>query len=224
MLKTLALKELRETTGIAALALILLAGCVVDGMGVRLLPLTATARGRIPFVADPLLGLLAAIVVLLAVALGFRQSVWESTFGTDQFLLHRPVRWEQLIGVKLVVGTCVLVVCSTLPILVYAWWAATPGTHASPFEWSMTEPFWRIPLVTTMVYLAAFLSGIRPARWIGTRLVPLAAVAFSAAIYGALTPFFMALPCWWIWWALVIVGLDALLVACVFFVVQTRDF
>ena len=32
--------------------------------------------------------------------------------------------------------------CTAVPILVYGCWAATPGTHAIPFEWSMTVPIW----------------------------------------------------------------------------------
>jgi hypothetical protein len=224
MLKTLALKELRETIGIAALALILFANYVLNGMGVRLLPIGPAGRYSIPFVSDPLLQSFVVIAVLLAVALGFRQSVWESAFGTDQFLLHRPVSRIQLIGVKLFVGIAVLMICSTLPILAYASWAATPGTHASPFEWSMTEPFWRIPLATTMIYLASFLSGIRPARWVGTRLVPLAAVAFLAMIVAAGAPYFAVLPAWWIWWAGVVVLVDAVLVVSILFAFRTRDF
>ena len=224
MLKTLALKELRETVGIAVLALILLANYVVSGMGVSLLPLPGGGRGTIPFVNDPLLTFFAGIAVLLAVALGFRQTAWESAFGTEQFLFHRPVSWGRLIGVKLAVGVSLIVTCSALPILVYAWWAATPGTHASPFEWSMTEPFWRIPPVVTIVYLGSFLSGIRPARWIGTRLVPLAAAAFLASVAAATTPLAMILPGWWIWWMGMIVVFDVLLGVSVFFVVRTRDF
>ncbi len=224
MLKTLALKELRETIGIAALALILFANYVLNGMGIRVLPIGGGGRYWIPFISDPMLQFFAGVAVLLAVALGFRQSVWESAFGTDQFLLHRPVSRGNLIGVKLAVGVSVLVICSTLPILAYAWWAATPGTHPSPFEWPMTEPFWRIPLVSTMVYLGSFLSGIRPARWIGTRLVPLAAVAFLAMIVGAGAPYFDVLPAWWIWWAGVVVLVDVVLVLSILFVFGTRDF
>jgi len=224
MLKTLALKELRETIGMAAVALVLFAACVADGMGIHVVP-WATGRGAtVPFVNDPSLTLLAGIAVLLAVALGFRQSAWESAFGTDQFLLHRPLGRRQLIGVKLLVGAGLVVLCSTLPILAYAWWAATPGTHASPFEWSMTEPFWRIPVATTIVYLGSFLSGIRPARWVGTRLVPLVGAASLGAFLAGIAPLFMGLPVWWIWWAGLVVVVDALLVVSILFVFQTRDF
>ena len=104
--------------------------------------------------------------------LGLRQTVGESIHGTWMFLLHRPVGWTRLIGVKLLVGVALYLVCGAAAILVYAWWAATPGTHASPFEWSMTVPTWKVWIVMPIVYLGgAFLSGMRPARWVGTRLL-----------------------------------------------------
>ena len=217
MLRTLALKELRETIGIAVVALVLFAYFVTQGMGITLLPWARAYRSWIPFVNDPSLTSFALVAGLLAIALGFRQTAWETAFGTDQFLLHRPLARWRLIGVKLLVGAIVLVVSSALPILVYASWAATPGTHASPFEWSMTGPFWRIPLVMTIVYLGSFLSGIRPARWVGTRLVPLASAVFLAFVS-------MMLPCWWVWWFLLVVVLDGLLVMSVLLALQTRDF
>ncbi len=39
----------------------------------------------------------------------------------------------------------------------------------------MTEPAWRVWLALPVVYLAAFLSGLLPARWRGVRLLPLVA-------------------------------------------------
>jgi hypothetical protein len=221
MLKTLALKELRETIGLAAVALILSLGFVAGGMGVRLLPFTSGRSGAIPFIDDPLLFPLGLIAGVLAVALGFRQTAWESAFGTDQFLLHRPVSRLEMVGMKLLVGVVVLVAFSYLPILVYAWWAATPGTHASPFEWSMTWPFWRMPLLMTVVYLGSFLSGIRPARWVGTRLAPFAGAGFLAFVL-------MTVPWWSIWWSLgwtvATVLLAALLIVAILFAVRVRDF
>jgi hypothetical protein len=60
-------------------------------------------------------------------------------------------------------------------VLIYALWAATPGHHASPFEWSMTAPEFGVVPKMPLVYLGAFLSGIRPGRWYGSRFLPLAA-------------------------------------------------
>ena len=45
-----------------------------------------------------------------------------------------PGRGSSLIGLKLAVGALVYLVCGAVPILLYGVWAATPGTHASPFD------------------------------------------------------------------------------------------
>lgn len=217
MLKALALKELRETIGIAAVALILFAYFVIVAIGVTLLPWDYGYEDSIPFVAGPVKMNFTLVAGLLAIALGFRQTTWETAFGSAQFLLHRPVARWRLVGVKLAVGAAVLMLSSALPILVYALWAATPGTHASPFEWSMTIPFWQMPVVMTIVYLGSFLSGIRPARWVGTRLAPLASAAFLASVV-------TLLPCAWGWSLLLVLAVDGLLIASVFFAIQTRDF
>ena len=50
-------------------------------------------------------------------------------------------------------------------ILAYALWAATPGTHASPFFWWMTKPAWHVWTVLPAIYAGAFLCGVRSARW-----------------------------------------------------------
>jgi hypothetical protein len=120
-------------------------------------------------------------------------------------------------GTKLLIGAGLYLVCGALPILAYAWWALTPGKHASPFYWSMTLPAWKIWITMTGVYLGAFLSGIRPARWIGTRLLPLAAA-------GVLVFLIQFVPIWWILGLACIALLDAVLVANVFFVIETRDY
>jgi len=104
-----------------------------------------------------------------------------------------------------------------LPILVYAAWAAAPRTHPGPFEWSMTGPAFRTWLVAPVVYLGAFTSGIRPARWFGSRLLPLVAVAVPCIVA-------CAVPFWWP------VGLPVLLITAAVMLsdilreTATRDF
>jgi hypothetical protein len=99
--------------------------------------------------------------------------------------------------------------------MLYALWAASPGTHASPFAWSMTLPAWTAWLAISAVYLGAFLSGIRPANWLGTRLAPLAAALGLAVLCSALPVAFA--------WPLLIL-LDALLIVLILYVARQRDF
>src|SRR5437867_2133155 len=84
-------------------------------------------------------------------------------------------------GAQGIAGDVLLFLCSVPPVLFLAWWAVTPGHHPSPFLWSMTDQTFRLILATPLLYLGAFLSGLRPARWWGTRLLPLAC-AYVAAV------------------------------------------
>ena len=80
------------------------------------------------------------IGVALAIALGFRQSAWEPSQGTALYLLHLPLARRTIFLTKLLTGIGLLLVCTLLPILIYATWAAMPRTHPGPFEWTMTGP------------------------------------------------------------------------------------
>jgi hypothetical protein len=78
------------------------------------------------------------------------------------------------------VGTVLYLFISALAILAFAVWAATPGTHASPFYWWMTATVWRFWIIVVLCYLGGFLAGIRPGRWFGTRLMPVLAAYILA--------------------------------------------
>ena len=217
MHRALAIKELRETGWLALVALLLHATCFGPAMGISMFPLVGSTSGRMPFVADGLSMSFVMVSGLLAVALGFRQAVWESVMGTDKFLLHRPISRTRLVGTKLLTGCSLLLVCSALPILLYGWWAATPGNHAGPFEWSMTFPFWKVCAVMSMVYLASFLSGIRPGRWYGSRLLPLVGTGAVAMVF-SMAPWLSDLE------FLLIGAADGLLVGVIMLVARTRDY
>ena len=218
MLTRLALKEVRENIWIAAAATAVYLYFVMTYTGTGLGAGADVGRdGMVPFVRGDLIMISAVVGMCLAAGLGLRQTVGESARGTFQFLLHRPAGRNRILATKLLTGAVLYLGCSALPILLYAWWAATPGNHASPFEWSMTFMAWQMWTAGTVVYLGAFLAGIRPGRWYGTRLLPL-------VTSGALAFLLPHLP----WWSLTglpaIVILDVLLVANIFYVARTRDF
>ncbi|MGO8750956.1 MAG: hypothetical protein ACLQNE_33840 [Thermoguttaceae bacterium] len=187
-------KEVRETMLLGMLALIVYACLLMTGMGLHVNPFESALPScftetfdNLPFLNgadDSFLCGVAYVSAVLAVALGFRQTLGESIQGTYVFLLHRPASRGRLIGLKLLSGAGVYLVCSAIPILAYAAWAATPGTHAGPFFWSMTLPAWGTWWAITPLYLGAFLSRIRPAPWYRSRLAPL--VAAGAAVSGLL--------------------------------------
>ena len=184
MWRAVATKELREVSGIAAVALALGLALVVYEIQARPYSRVPWAYGQalVPFVNDDFVVYFSFIAAAFSIGLGFRQSLGEEFRGTYPFLLHRPMSRRAVILTKLLTGGAVYLACSAVPILVYGVWAATPGTHASPFFWSMTELSVSLQLTMLTLYLGAFLSGIRPARWLGTRILPLAGSVVPAVL------------------------------------------
>jgi hypothetical protein len=177
-MRVLALKELREVLGITAAALACYLALVASLMGAKVfdwVPSMPHGTSEVPFTGMDFLTLFELVSVLFAIALGFRQSAVEAARGTFLFLLHRPLSRERIFLIKLAVGIGLLLGCASMPIVLYGTWAAMPGHHPGPFDWSMTGLAWHMTLLTPLVYLGAFLSGLRPARWFGTRLLPLLA-------------------------------------------------
>ncbi len=232
MVRAMVLKELREVRGIAVLALLLYAFLLTYAIAPTLwwdyVPFLAQtswegsfSNEMLPFIQDRFTSDLAYASAALAIALGLWQSAGETKRGTFAFLLHRPVTRRQIIGVKLSVGVMLYLLCTAIPLLAYCLWAATPGTHAGPFEWSMSWPAWTRWWATTLVYAGAFLTGIRPARWYGTRLLPLIA---ALAGFAMSTGIALEYPQTTLWFCLAILAADIWLISAILFVSHTRDF
>jgi hypothetical protein len=217
MIKALAVKELRELLGIAGLGLAVCLVVVAMLCGVKPFatwaPLNQIGTPFQERVFPPFI----VVSGLFAVVLGLRQSAWEEWRGTYQFLLHRPVRRETIFLTKLATGGGVYLACTGTPLLLYALWATTLGRRAAPFEWAMTGFAWRLWFTMPLIYLGAFLTGLRPARWYGTRLLPLVACATTVAGL-------MVLPWWWQVGLPATIVLYALLTANICAVARERDY
>lgn len=226
MVLTLVRKELRETRAFAALALVLYLVYVSNLTGkegpllrtlVDLIPGMSATAPSVPFVQGNFESILFFVGGMLAIALGFRQSAWEPSQGTVLYLLHLPLPRRTVFLAKLLTGISLLLVCSLLPILIYALWAALPRTHPGPFEWMMTGGAFRIWFLLPLIYLGAFASGVRPARWFGSRLLPLASVAIPAA-------FSYAVSNWWLIGLPLVCLTATVLVSVILQECETRDF
>ncbi len=226
MFRAMALKEFREIRGIALIALLLFCWFVLHAMNtafsMNFLPTffsSPLGYGEVPFINDSFTGKFCWLAAGLAIALGLRQTIGESVRGTYPFLFHRPAERRWLIGVKLLVGAGVYLICAVVPLAIYCLWAATPGTHASPFQWSMTWPSWLGWFVMMTFYFGAFLTGIQPGRWY-RRLLSLAAAVIPVVI-----PLAIASQLDWglVSW-LIPAAFDAWLIAMILFVARTRDY
>lgn len=221
MLLALLKKEWRElalagSVACVAYGLLLFALTIAPGLDSESVPSTVPFAGNENFA--PLFGM---ITGALAVVAGFWQTVPELNQGSFLFLLHRPVSRAKLLLGKLLAGCSLVCALGALMILLYAAWAATPGTHASPFFWWMTDIGWLILMFAPTVYLASFLSGLRPGHWFGTRLMPLIAMAPGLAAGGAAVA---AGPEYWAATAAALVALDLVLVWLVLSVGRERSY
>ena len=219
-------KELRESWLFAALALGLYGIYLFKLTGksttllahlVWWLPGMNVETPEVPFVEGNSTTFFFFIGAALAIALGFRQSAWEPSQGTALYLLHLPLTRQSLFLTKLFTGIGLLLVCTFLPILIYAIWAALPGTHPGPFEWSMTWPAFQVWLLLPIFYLGAFASGIRPARWYGSRLLPLLAVGLAGSVLAMLSP-------WWLIATPMLLLVALVLVSDILWEAETRDY
>ena len=57
-----------------------------------------------------------------------------------------------------------------------------PGHFATPFRFTMSYPGFMVIGTVFLFYLGGFLTGGRPARWLGSRLVGLAAALAAAPV------------------------------------------
>jgi len=212
MIRAIALKELREVSVFAGLGL--LAFLLIPTAHMGLNPLWMPSRNYYPFLGDDFRFQFGLVAVALAASIGLWQSLGDQWGGAHLFLLHRPVSRRQLVGAKLALGLAAYLAVAAVPIKLYAAWARAPGSFAGPFFWSMTSETWRTHAAGAAVYLGAFVAGLRPASWFGTRLAPLAA--------GLLAVFPLAMFRWLVFLPSLLV-VCAALVSLAIFVATERD-
>jgi len=182
MIRALAIKELRESAAILAVAALAMLWLLGSTLGWRFIPLSVEGRvsSSVPFIATGFVPFLIFFGGALAVALGLKQSAGENNGQIYYYLLHRPITRKSIFLTKIILGLSLLLLFTIGPVLIYALWAAAPGNHATPFFWGMTLSAWLICGTLPSIYLGAVLSGLRPARWFGTRLFPLAGTCVLA--------------------------------------------
>jgi len=188
MYTALVLKEWRELWWTGAVALVVLCCVVWDEVGLFLdfehFDITRRQLSQIPFRSDDMQMAVTSVACCLAVVLGLWQTLGESVRGTWRYLRQRPISFSRLLLIKVAAGLGLLLVGTGMPLALYLMWALSEGLHSSPFEWEMAAPTLFGWAASTAVYLAAFLVGIREARWYGSRLWPAAPVVVLYLFFG----------------------------------------
>ncbi len=209
MWKALAIKELRDLSLIVAASAFAFFVWTATIVAPRI-PWIGTRREIvIPFLTGEILGPLIMISGATAIGIGLRQSTCVLNESSSQFLMHRPIERWRLIAFKLCIGFAVVCVLTTTAVILICLRAAIPGNIPAPFQVWMTTPAWIAIACVSVVYHSAFLSGLRPARWFGSRLLPTIGtlpIAFGVGLlsYWSLIPGLMAVICLnWVLWIVV---------------------
>lgn len=219
MIRTLSWKESRELLPLVALTLAVQAAVFFLPSGLPFLGQSygTAEEGIVPFVERGPIDWMLMLGGIAASAIGLWQTLWESGRGTFLFLLHRPAPRSALFRVKLAVGLIATLLVAGLPLAIYTLWAATPGTHASPFYWSMTVWAWLVWIRLPVIYLGAFLSGLRPGRWFGSRAFPLFAALAAIFLIAALEQFPLIA-------VAATLTVEACFLAIIYYVAASRDY
>ena len=82
---------------------------------------------------------------------------------------------------------------SGLPLLGFIVWARLPGHVAAPFEPAMLRPAATFFLAGAVAYFAGMLTGLRQARWFGSRALGLGLAVLVLWRIGWMTAFWQSL-------------------------------
>jgi ABC-type transport system involved in multi-copper enzyme maturation permease subunit len=179
MWKALLLKEWRDTSLTLGVAAVALALWVAEMTGWGFFTPAHNFDVQSPAPLKTANQWFVLILSAAAIGLAMQQTVPESNRQTWLFLLHRPLDRRVIPLAKWGAGMAVWCTLALVPFLLYLIWAAGEGHHASPFVWRHTYGWWQTIAGISLLYSGAFLSGLRPAKWLGTRLFPL----FAAAVW-----------------------------------------
>ena len=122
---------------------------------------------------------------LIGLALGLLQILPELRRDQWAFLVHRPVTRTTLFFGKVIPGVCLYLLATIPPLLGFALWASFPSHVPAPFDFRFTLAGWAAIFTGLSFYFAGLLVALRPARWYGSRALPIlsALIAPWAALW-----------------------------------------
>jgi hypothetical protein len=185
------------------------------GLALALVMATLASNG---FVSDGEPGVLAEevkIVTAFAAAaagllLGVLCMAFELPPDRWALLVHRPVSRSRLFAAKIIAAVGLYLLATLTPFGVLTLWTSIAGNVAGPFYWRMTLPGLMAIFCGLAFLLAAMVTVRREARWLGSRILPLAVPALLLVM-------FIGVEQWWLnFWGLLsvcIVGVVMLLAA-----------
>lgn len=129
---------------------------------------------------------------LIGLAFGFLQILPEMQRDQWAFLVHRPVPRATLFWAKAVTGMGLTLAASLIPLLILAFWVSAPGHIPAPFDWRLLLGGLASSLAGLIFYAAGLLTSLRPARWYGSRALPVVGAIFCALFVASVPEFWQA--------------------------------
>lgn len=202
-MKALVFKELRENLKLAALGLVIYVLLLVVQYRDYVVSPTnmyhPLARGDLLWNTAWFCGIFGAVLGWLQIHNERRPDLWA-------FLLHRPITRTQIFLGKALAGLGLYAAVVGLPLLVFILWALWPGHVAAPFEPKMLRPLASHILAGVAFYFAGMLTGLRQARWYGSRALGLGLPLIAFLVM-------QIRPEWWQGWLVILLGAVVLIAA-----------
>ena len=180
-MKEIMLKEWREQMKVALLGLAILIFLLTLDYRAYTRQLENMNAPGTPLMDGELFGQAAFFCAIFGMALGWLQIRAEKHRDLWAFLVHHPITRTAILLGKIGAGLSLYALGAGLPLLGFIALVRTPGHVAAPFEWAMTLPLAGLFLLGIVYYFAGMLTGVRQARWYGSRGFGLG-LAFFASI------------------------------------------
>jgi hypothetical protein len=181
-------KELRECLPwilLAAIALILIAGIILQNLALRQATWTTEmieSKLSINYSRPPLQDsavILFLVSIALGLILGFQQYWLPGFRGIWPFILHRSVSKQILLTSKITAGAIAFILSCGITWTLLYFYSCLPGLFLTPPAFRFYLEGCLLILIGFAVYLAMALSGLSSARWYTTKVLPL---LFAAVI------------------------------------------
>ncbi len=111
---------------------------------------------------------------LLSIAFGLLQSIPDERNGARAYLLHRGVTASQVFWAKSFTGFALVFVSVAIPLAACAVWLSMRGNLTNPGRPIQVLPSITVALTAFLFHPTLQLIIYRPARWLGTRVLPMA--------------------------------------------------
>ena len=186
-MKTLWQKDLRENFKLA------LVGFAILGLILFHAYHSARNTNTNPLLAEDCLMAATFFCGIFGAVLGWLQTRNEAHRDLWAFLIHRPLTRTEIFAGKAGAGLCLYAFGAGLPLLIFVAAVRLPGHIAAPFEWPMVLPLAAILLAGVAGYFAGLLTGLRQARWFGSKCFGLALAFLASASVLTVQEFWQAL-------------------------------